>query len=91
MARIRTGGVSARARGRGCLACGVHGPAAQVDGRLGARAPASDGRGHNKTGPAGQRRGANADAAASTHMQAGPTRQRHRTGGGVGAVLTRGT
>jgi hypothetical protein len=68
------------ARGRGCLACGVHGPVARADGRLGARAPASDGRGHSKTGLAGQLRGPGADAAASTHTRAGPTRRQHRTG-----------
>jgi hypothetical protein len=62
--------VSARARGRRCLACEVHGPAARADGR-----------GHNKTGPASQRRRAGADAAASTQTWAGPTRRRHGTEG----------
>jgi hypothetical protein len=71
-----------RAHGRRCLACGVHGPAARADGRLGARAPTSDGRGHSKTGPASQRRRAGTDAAASTHTQAGPSRWRHGRGEG---------
>jgi hypothetical protein len=79
-------------RGHGCLTCGVHGRAARADGRLGARAPASDGRSHNNTWSASQRRRAGANAATSTHMRAGPIRRRHRTGGkGVGVVLTRGT
>jgi hypothetical protein len=63
------------------LSCGVHGPATRAGVRLGARAPAFDGWGYDKTKPAGQRRGASTGMAARTHSRAGPTRRRHRAGG----------
>jgi hypothetical protein len=64
----------------------------RVGERLGARALAPHGRGHNKAGPAGQRRGASAGAAAGAHSRAGPFRRRLRAKGhGFGAALTRGT